>query len=289
MELNELVRLFPDSINAYHLEAFNEFNKIDHNINDSVLSDEINKYLGFLYSIRKYKKLKEVGDQLITQPNIHLKKNIYENVLYYKAFLDHIDGTNNEALDTLKQAKAIFKLKGCIDVDIQRYLFGIIYSSKEKYELSNSNLFDLTKVSKDQDKLCVLDSINLAGGYNLIGKNYTALDDFENARKFLLKSQSYNLGRTDYEVLNLIALGTLYEKEGSFDMAISALLNAKEIILQNNLNADNYLANIYQKLGVVYTKIDKKESALFYFDSTISIARINNLKSYVFEGLLGKG
>jgi signal transduction histidine kinase len=286
-ELNKLARLFPDSIDDYYQEIFIEFTKIDCSTKDSIISEEINKYLEFLYSVRKYKKLKEICDKLIAKPNKNLKNNAHGNILVYKAFLSYLEGRDDEALDTLKQAEAILKLTGNLNVDMGKYLLGIIYSSKEKYKLSNNYLFNLISVRKVQ--VSALDSIYLSGLYSLVGKNYIALDDLKNARKYLLKSQNYNLGRSDYEVLNLIYTAEIYNKEGDFDSEIISLIKAKESLQRNNPKSPNLEANIFQKLGVVYSNTNKMESAIFYFDSLISVARSNNMESYLFEGLIGKG
>jgi signal transduction histidine kinase len=285
-ELNELSRLFPDSIDDYYQKVFIEFTKTNYSPTDSILDEEINKYLGFLYSVREYEKLKEICAKLILKSKT-LKGNSSGNFFYYTAFSHYLDGRYTDALDTLKQAEGIFKLKGSLSTDFGRYLAGIIYSSLEKYELSNSYLFDLT--SAKDGLVSVLDSVYLASVYSCISNNYMALDDVENARKYLLKSQRYNLGRTDCEVLNLVYTAELYAKEDDFDNVIISLLNAKEMILRNSQNTPDLLANIFQKLGVAYTRISKMESALFYFDSTISIASRNNMESYLVEGLTGKG
>jgi len=287
--LNKKVNMFPDSLDGYHQKILNVLLKTEYSLKDSLLADEVNNYLAFLYGSTKYTKLNDLCDKLLIEKNSELLTNPYGSILYYKSFLNYQKGSFDEAEDLLKKSVHIFELTGSVDLYTSSYLLGIINFSKGKYVESTKYLFSVAKSREDQGTSSALDSIYISGVYGMIGRNYTSLSEFKKAKKYLLKAQDYSKGRLDHKAVNLIYLGILFDEKGDCDEAIKSFKEAKKVITNNDMNLPVYLARIFWRLGNEYIHTGKLQLANNYLDSAIQIAQTNNLKTDLMNGLLGKG
>ncbi len=164
------------------------------------------------------------------------KKNDYENIYEYKAFVLYKLKRYSESIticsDKLKESKNNINYLNIIGLNY--FAIGKVAESKEIFE---------TALSIDKNNVSVLNSI---------GRIYHEERESKKAEKYFLKA--YSLKRDSYEIVNNLA--GFYREETNYIKALEYYKKALEI------NPDN--PSIINNLGKTYFDIGDLDSAEFY-------------------------
>lgn len=210
------------------------------------------------------------------------------DISYYLATAYYRNGQSEEAISTYDailalrpKEKEAYYLRGCVK----------LYSGD--YEGSMQDFDSAVAEGKDYDRLIQIYNVLKDNGYKETGREYLLqaiadneksmdnydlgriyyyLEDYENAREYLLKVKI----SSDYEAA--LYLGRTYEALGDYNYA-SSIYNDYALIDQNR-------AEIYNQLGLCRIQMGEYEQALSAFQAAMNIEGNDMMQSLKFNEII---
>lgn len=216
-------------------------------------------------------------------------KDIDYDISYYLATAYYRNGQNEDAINTYDailalrpKEKEAYYLRGCVKLYSEDF-------EGAKLDFDNAIALD----SDDYDRLIQICNVLTDNGYKDVGREYLQqaiteneksmdnydlgriyyyLEDYENAREYLLKVKI----SSDYEAA--LYLGKTYEALGDYNYA-SSIYNDYTLLDQSK-------AEIYNQLGLCRMQMGEYEMALYAFQEAMNIEGNEMMQSLKFNEIV---
>ena len=211
-------------------------------------------------------KLIEEGISISKQLNL---KKLLAKGLKAKGAVDNILGHYDEALTALFEAKQIYA-----ENDNKKMLGGVFtniaaaYNSKEEFGTAMQYLDTALNIFSGQN-----DTNGLAHTYGILGGIEDKMNDYDKSTTYYSMAIEMFLAMHDPQMVTLshIAITKNYIAQKKYPEAVNMLRKAEKTCDSMHLN--EFYADIFTNMGVVYSELKKNDSALYFFLKALPLAR----------------
>lgn len=178
-----------------------------------------------------------------------------------------------ESLPISEETKLLFRIS-TEEYHLQHYSEAISYAYKVLEIYRDNN--DYAKESRILEYL---------------GIYYAEFSDYQNSIKYLLEAIKIAEDIEDLKAINSLYLniGTTFTEAGSNNKGIKFLKKAVKYYKQDQTNNLSFLIAGYTNLGVAYDGLSLLDSAMFYYQKAISIARLQSKNPQIGAPMLNIG
>ncbi|KPM32784.1 Histidine kinase [Croceitalea dokdonensis DOKDO 023] len=133
-------------------------------------------------------------------------------------------------------------------------------------------------------RIAEINSLEKSALYTSIGVMYKRQNNYEKALQAYFQGVKYDekTGNTYGEFIKLVNIGNLYNIKKDYDNAIK--YNKRALLLSEKANNDNInfaLGTLLNNIGTIYSKTDKIDTAIDYFEQSLKVNLKNENKKEV--------
>lgn len=195
-----------------------------------------------------------------------------------KAETYNLDGNFDSSVQYLQQVALL--VSDTVYPKVKGYMlmtYADVYNQTGKFDSAVNMLYSALHIYENLN-----DSLRMAQVYSSLGRNYTAILDYNRSGELYLRALQIAQKMGNIRAISeaTIYLGTNYLSSGKLDSA-RYYLSAAEKMSLSNPDLESRLITVYGTMGDVESKLDKPELAIAYFKKALAVCEKFNVSSFI--------